>query len=695
MEGYEFAGFKTSDGRDFDVTDAIVSDLTLYARFRKTETDETSGGTTVSEKCADGTSVDKTTVIDENGNTTTTTETTDSSGNTTTVKVEETQNDDGSITTVTTTTDASGNTNSETTTDTSSAHYWVMKGISELLKIGESDNTSLFITNAKTYFEKAYEVDPNDDEAKVYSALCNLADIATSKKIGDFFKDHLGLTNYPSTLSSLISGSWLSEAEYVEYKESVDAYEMRLVTAPVEGQYYYFKASPASDGIYHPEYVSTTIPGGEGLYVYYRDENRYRNEYSDERLKLDENGEYYIYKYYSVYNTELPYERVYSKDVTYDRMTEAPKFNTNFEGNWISSSAESGLAIQYLVLANVLEGNSNGLNDAIDDLYAALFSDEYSAACAKIDAVSSGVSVPAKVIKAFGLDETFGSSSITLGKTELKLVESALNVFKFALEYLQGTNFDMDLSFLKVNWPETFSDQEAMMNFINDNFGSYNAARDPIACNFLGIRDASKIATSKATLLSIVDDVTAAYTEITKASSTYPSAIKTALVGEDGKQGKLLLEGAVQLKAALTNGTKLYIPTELFNSDEALPETWPVSGDEWIDMGMVFTPGLLSIKNIIELNAQNKPVFYKMTRNSEDGSYVINGVISNAEEFKAVLQNSESGESAVMKLKLYDSISNLLGINLDNGNPYLDMGYISAFIFNFYYGGLEDVLSGE
>jgi hypothetical protein len=750
--GYIFGGFKTSGGDSFGVNDPVLSELVLYVRFYKNVSNE-DGSSTRIEECSDGSSSSSTKTTDEDGNVTSITENTDAEGNTTIVEVVETQNEDGSITTVTTTTDSEGNTTTQTEIDFDLTHYWISRGLKILREQYDNyvDVKTLAgaITEAKLCFEKAYEIDPSNDEAKIYSALCNLSDIATNTKIEDFVRNHLGIMNYPASLEALIKGDWFTEGEYKERRYGyLSGYIMEPVSNPSDYNYYYYRASPDESGVYGPydtytfHMVTKYSDAPEGFYSQVWDEYWYRSDIGEymehpdnlrnSKFRLDENGEYLISIYlnsrrsdYATLSNYTAYRCIDTQDLNfyYYKPIKTPVFNTQFSNNWISTGVNSGITFIKLFLANALEGNTNGLNSAIDDLYDALFGEEYENVCSKIDAINEPVTIPSWIIKSFGLDQVFGSTNVKLGKNELKLVESVLDLFKCIFEYLQSYNLDSDLSVLKVDWNTVFSNLNSTIGYVQENLGSYNASIDPIAQGFLNVRSSQKLADSKQTLLSVIDDVITAYSEITGSDSIYPQAFKDFLTGADGL-GILLYEGALKLRTSLINGTKFYIPMEDFLNGR-VPSSWPVSGDDYVDLGVAFTPGLFSIENIFELDQQGRPVIYK-THSWEERIYDENnggyeyvdsteslGKVSSAQDFKDFMKLKQEAEeqksSSDCSWEYYSFAASLLpgrrtinsltsclhwGEPDDERNMYMSMGdIIMAVLYNFYYGGLEDLIT--
>lgn len=256
-DGYTFGGWQDADGKAYSTSTKINSSVTLFAKWsakpntvsntdgttttttesqvadgsssttevtkdsegkttRTKTTTEKSDGTKVTETVSDGKTTTETVNADNSsstttvttasdGTTTTTTETKDSSGNSTGKKVVE-EKEDGTVTT--TETDADGK--STTISSTKDYKKYISEGIANL------ESATPDIESAISNFNKAYETEAND-ETRVYSALASLASISTTSATASFFKNHLGITNYPSTMNALFNGAWMEEAEYIDY----------------------------------------------------------------------------------------------------------------------------------------------------------------------------------------------------------------------------------------------------------------------------------------------------------------------------------------------------------------------------------------------------------------------------------------------------------------------------------------------
>ena len=709
-----------------------------------------------------------TTSVDDEGNkvasTTTTTTNIDNEGNETTSTVEETvtyvedENGNTNVITEKTTTDENGNETTESYSDVQVAEDSTVR---DLIDQGIEAAAQGRIGAAKTFFTSAYEKDPTNDEAKVYSALADLTGIATNAKMQTFFKDHLGVTNYPSSLNALLSGGWLQEASYeMEEEDEFGGYVLTPVENPTaySGNYYkvrivknvkeieydenYNEIKP--EGSYrlngynlHRNWKKLTFKGKDywvdpdtkeeveqnlaGVTV-----NAFENigfgfgsigiEHSSSRgyyyVIPDDDGEYWAEIWPN--SNEDPITATAYKaqweyvEYTYLKTVRTPKFKNLKNENWFKIEVNNAQALSMLVLANVLNGNSDGLNDAVDDLYSTLFeSDEYNSAITKINSIKNAVELPAAVVQGMELNEMLGEGeTFKIGAPELKLIKSVLDVLKGTFEFIQSYNLNIDLSLLKMDWQELVpaGAEEPPVQWILDNFGAYNASIDPIANNLLGARGngvgTAKMNQAKATFVGVIDDVIAAYDDIVGENSIYPAAI-TEMLGEYA----VLKDTALKLKAAINKGGLFGIPKEI--SKDAT--SWPVPANITelnnysfiIDFGKIFTPGYFSITNMFETiksGGRTVPVIYKAGTNQK---------ITTAAELKAILEavaeaeydgdgGSDDVVVATMPLNFRSNVLSAMqsfGIldELSDTPVVVELNSSSAlFIFNFYYGGFEE-----
>ncbi len=746
IEGFDsvddFAAWVTAEGVTFPYDKPIVNDISLYAKFKKvvihtetheeaeTEITDGSSGTSTTDTTTlpDGTEITQTTETvtnpegetttietvtseDTEGNTTTTETVTDSDGTTT---VTETVTDTEGNTTITeTVTDSEGNTTTEITTpDTITVKKLVELGLDALAKGN--------ISAAKSYFNAAYEKDPTDDEALLYSALSDLTSILTNSEIQKFFENHIGIMNYPSTLDGLLSGNWLRSDGYtVQGKGRIWAGKLTEVKNPEFDEYYYYRAKETykdsselnvysyySDNclieIDGKKYISNlrgknsyeSLKNGKINYMFGGHSSYgYTSVYYPSYVELDNNGDFLIQVSANKVSDEFTaYDIEYYDDVsfTYPLTYIGPEFNTLDDQSWFAGTVRDSNFLSKLVVANILNGNTNGLNSAIDDLYSAVYeSKEYKSVCNKIAAIKTGVAIPALVIDEFDLEKTFGTDTVIIGPTELTLIKDVINWYKGLLEYLQSYSFSYDLSIFKEHWADlaaetdkTDPNAEPPYAFLLEAVSSYNASLDPIANGFLSVRNPAKVTASKNTFLGIFTDVIAAYDNIMADDSAYPAVIK-GFLGDYAE----IRDFAVGIKEAIEAGTKF---------------DFPIKGEPaYIDFGKFFTSGQFALENIIEIEAvagakaAKVPVFYALDHKTD----LVVKKITNANEFAEAF---EAGYDFALNFKAFESISevtdavSIMMAGKDAYYKYMTLPNEAAIlVFNFYYGGLEELLAPQ
>lgn len=689
-----------------------------------------------------------TTTLDESGNLSTTSNTTTTTVNddgTTTVVEDKTETDstgNSSTTTETTTTDANGvvidhNSSSEVQVAAeATVHQLVERGVNALVESGN-------IVIAKAYFDEAYKKDKNDDEAKVYSALSDLTSISTNAQIQKFFKDHLGISNYPSDINALISGAWLQEGKFQTVdSDRFEGRELQKVTNPIQNRSYYYKVSivqPDTEGAvraYCYNYDTVTVDGklylvdpgvkrvveenlaGRTDFFFVREAHGY--SYGRQEMSVnviaDENGSYWAELQASdAGKNATAYEVGFWDyiDYTYPVTYLAPKFNTLKDVKWFTTPATSASYMTNLLASNIINGNVNGLNSAIDDLYDAMFnSNEYKSAMGKITSIKNPVALPSVAVDGFKLQSLFGEGqTVQIGATELKLLKTSLDVFKGIFEYIQSYSFNTNLSFLQIDFSILESGEGKSMSaagkqWLKDTLGSYNASVDPIANGFLSVRSSEKMAASKQTFIGVLNDIIAVYDSITGENSIYPSAITDQV-----KNYSTIRVGAAALKDAIEQSKIFFIPKDVPTNLTEWPAA-PTGTYYWdnyiliLNCARLFSPGTFEIGNLLELqtdNGKKKPVFYTSRECTTESK------ITSADQLLTLLDNLKQSypegygemdyddvQCVFVKFNLTNTVVNVVNTEsirsgMGKMDRYVSMPITAAMIFyNFYYGGLED-----
>lgn len=412
---------------------------------------------------------------------------------------------------------------------------------------------------------------------------------------------------------------------------------------------------------------------------------------------LDDSGEYYV-RIHNGDSSELSSHTLYKEsdwttvDYSYDVHTKFAKLNVP---SWLEkSSLKNNLGA--LLLANIVEGNTNGLNSALDDFYSLIFdSSEYKDAISKLDAITSSVKVPSNVIEDFGLTDITGNTSVKLGPAELGLVKTAFTALKAAIEYFQSYDLNISLSPLKWDW----NSNDDVKTF-SEKYLTYDSSVDPL--KLLTVRSESKMDSSKSDFAEAVGEVIAAYDDILSNTGDYPTAVTDKL-----DEYKILKSGAEQLKSAITSGGKFYIPDVETEEELKSLSSWPASGETYIDLGNVFTAGYFKPASFLDSDGDGKVTIYKISGRSYDAStdeyYYRLGNKYEYDSSKGIedimlgikislspIQNLFGGYDSYLKDE--DGISTLpASIRKDSDGNYYTVKEVPAFmavyIYNFYNDG--------
>lgn len=494
----------------------------------------------------------------------------------------------------------------------------------------------------------AYKKEQND-ETKMYYALSELALISTDESVANIVRNNFGITNYPATLNALINGEWLKE-----YKRSrkLNIYEIQ------EDSYANYVRVSGDECSYDTEGSVNfyCILDSDGDWIDSWDYADYCNgcQYIT-NVKLDENGKYLVY-----YNN-LPYiiknqvsdPKFYSyswsgnyKTILVDRGSRAPAFalpewlkDSDRYKDSLVKSTQTAYSLQLLIYGNLIDCNPKGANELIDSILK-VFGDKFENAKNLASSISdSSVTVPSKVITALCLEDVFGDSSVRIGKAELNVLISAMQILKGTFQWISSYDLSANVSSLKTLFNEVNDDDE------------FEKIRNLLTGKMFAVRDASAMASSKQTFLDAIDLLETSYNYLAGTSSEYPQAAKDELK----KYGNILLAAEKDLKSCITNGTVFYIPSENpFDSG-----AWEVSADGalfGIDMGKFFEPGYFS--NVIERSGSalkivtRTEIYYDMSKDGErysETKYLDESEVTAPMNCEGVLAAEEAKAEAFIK----------------------------------------------
>lgn len=433
--------------------------------------------------------------------------------------------------------------------------------------------------------KEAYNKEQND-ETKLYYALAEIATISTDSSVSNIMKNNFGVKNYPSKLNALINGEWLKEYKRGFYE---DVYTLSEVSK--DEIYYSSKCVKVSgdrcgwnsDGCYIEARLDED---NEWISCWAADLNYVKN------VRLDETGKYLVSVYSLPENvraqiTDSTKKYRCSDDhrkrvlTDYDS-SKFPEFNVP---EWLKNSdrykesliksTQTSATTSLLLWGNLVECNPNGANGLIDNILK-IFDGKFENAKKLAASISEGnVLVPSKVISALGLEEVLGDSSVYVGKAELNVLISSMQILKGTFQWLSSYDLSANIASAK--------------DFFGENPDECGFFRKLANTNSLKVRNAGAMETSKKTFIEAIEILENSYNYLVSSASSYPQAAKD----EVARYGNVVLAAAEDLNKCLKNGGIFYIPNE--NPFETLH--WKASSSSnsfGIDMGKLFTAGYFS-----------------------------------------------------------------------------------------------------
>jgi hypothetical protein len=336
---------------------------------------------------------------------------------------------------------------------------------------------------------------------------------------------------------------------------------------------------------------------------YYYDSDRYYhwNDGSDpgtDYTGYTVPGYYWVqYDKYTLFSETPQYEQYTSRFPGLD----APTWfgNTNdYNGTLTHDNLKSSATFNMLLFTNLIEKNTNGLNDLLDQLLSSAFGANFEAAYDRMATMNADAKISADALDAFGVSDIF-EGDINVGKAEMNVLFAAMRIVKASLEWIAAYNWSTDLNFLA---------KEAFWN------GGTLAtpANLPLRNDFLKDRNNGMMAKSKADFIKAIDDSVAAY-DSWLANEKLPQGYKDTL--SDYKWAK---DGFEKFKTAINSGGTFYVKEH--SSGTAAYDNTQSNALIGIDLGKFFTPGQLSFDKLIDsedvAGKGKSPVFYA---NADEG----------------------------------------------------------------------------
>lgn len=350
------------------------------------------------------------------------------------------------------------------------------------------------------------------------------------------------------------------------------------------------------------------------------------------------------------------YSEKYNRKMVQEGTVTLPEFNvptwfkdTDFEEKF--NSTYTAYSVSYLIAANALECNSNGLNELFDNILAVFGTKFANAKALAASLTDASVEIPTEVFDAFGLEELLdGQSSLMVGKAELNVLVASMEILKGTFQWLASYDWSVNLSYLKEAFIDDFYSEDLILD----------AFENTLTENTLTVRNAQLMTDSKNSFLSALSLVESSYNYLVGDTSQYPDVYVDSIK----EYGDVYLQCVQSLKKAIQDGGIFYIPGYEWDGT-----SWPKTASNTmmqIDMGNFFTAGYLT--DIIERTSSGKVQFYieVYVYDSEDSIFApLNSFETLEEELEVIitnngLENTECWSCICIALDA-DKIKDLLG----------------------------------
>ena len=347
-----------------------------------------------------------------------------------------------------------------------------------------------------------------------------------------------------------------------------------------------------------------------GKWIYDKETGNESYSYEAGQQELAEYRETYKDYFYSIKETKIVQLPRSASGYYSDDKTLIPEFNVidkndpNYQAT-LFNSVQTTETAAYLLLSNFFTCNAEGFNKLIDNILNVYNNRFENAKTLVADLKQESITVPADIIEALGLGEFLGENTVKIGKAEVDVLFSAMDIYKGLFQWFSSYDLSLDLNVIKNRMFQLYNP--------NDPYSSWNNVPNRYAKNVsmnmealiadlccltnektFTVRSESAMAASKNTILNAANKILASYEYITGNSKTYPSEVKAQIEEYAGPVYVQVKEFAKALK----DGTVFEIQNQAGKSVFA------------IDLGKFFTAGYFT--NLVEKNSKGDIKFNAM-----------------------------------------------------------------------------------
>ena len=412
-------------------------------------------------------------------------------------------------------------------------------------------------------FENAYLLDSTNQEALLYSSLARLASIAVDDNVRALVSDRLGIRGFPGTINALVNPDWLETYTEEWFRWEIWCYNHNTWAWWVNENntgFFEWAGLPPKSGYYVQVLGSTW----EVTWEFVSDVRRYDIRDSlfpglDAPAWLEDTGV--------------------------------------FQNTLTSAGLRSPATFPLLMFANLIDRNTNGLNDLLDALLSSVFGASFEEAARRAGAMTGTVMLNEDLLMALGINDIFEGELVAIGKAELNVLFSLMRIVRGSLEWIAAYDWNTDLDFLANG--QLWDDWARIENI------DLGPASLPLRNNFLRDRHNGMMARSKASFTQAIDGLIWSYDFWIGSASNLPPAYRDIL-----REFQWVRSGLSELRAAINNGGHFYL------RDARGPDTYantPTGALFGINMGAFFTPGHFAIDNLLStqgVGGNMAPQFY-------------------------------------------------------------------------------------
>jgi len=470
-------------------------------------------------------------------------------------------------------------------------------------------------------FEDAYVLDSNNQEALLYSSLARLASIAVDDNVRALVRDRLGIRNYPGTINALVNLDWMETYTDERFQWEIwSAEHNRWAHWFYENDWFLEWAGlPPRSGYYvmHGWNWIMTLISEDWDY-----EIGYYGMYGDHWVEWIDESQYWFFEEHQLPPRSGYYAQVEVFEVTfvsdvrrYDTRTsllpglDVPSWIENtgvFQNTLTSASLKSPATFALLMFTNLIDRNTDGLNDLLDALLSSVFGASFDEAARRAGALTDTVMLDESLLEALGINDIFEGERVAIGRAELNLLFSLMRIVRGSLEWIAAYDWNTDLNFLADG--QLWDDWARIENI------ELGPESLPLRNNFLRDRNNGMMARSKASFTQALDDLIWSYDFWIGNASNLPPAYRDIL-----REFQWVRSGVSELRAAINTGGRFYV-REVSDSDTYA--NIPAGAFFGIDLGAFFTPGHFAIDKLLSTQGSGNnmaPRFYGWHSNGNGG----------------------------------------------------------------------------